>query len=282
LAKFPRSSKHTQRSGFVEKTLVDINNTLEQSLFAEQNARKQGLLQGLDPRLKIVALLLLVLAVNLSHNILIILVLYFLALWLAFFSKISLVFFIKRVWLLIPFFTGIVALPALFITPGSILVHLPLGLVITNTGVMTAAFLLLRVGTSVSFAVLLILTTPWNSVLKALGVLRVPAVVILILGMTYRYVHLLLHITNDMFLSRKSRLLRRMNGSEERHLVAATSGKLLNKSLQVSSEVFLAMQSRGFRNYPRTMDTFKMRWRDWLSGGVVFITIGLAIWLGRL
>ncbi len=282
MAKFPRSSKHTQRSGFVEKTLVDINNTLEQSLFAEQNARKQGLLQGLDPRLKIVALLLLVLAVNLSHNILIILVLYFLALWLALFSKISLVFFIKRVWLLILFFTGIVALPALFITPGSILVHLPLGLVITNTGVMTAAFLLLRVGTSVSFAVLLILTTPWNSVLKALGVLRVPAVIILILGMTYRYVHLLLHITNDMFLSRKSRLLRRMNGSEERHLVAATTGTLLNKSLQVSSEVFLAMQSRGFRNYPRTMDTFKMRWRDWLSGGVVLITIGLAIWLGRL
>ena len=282
MAKFPRSSKHTQRSGFVEKTLVDINNTLEQSLFAEQNARKQGLLQGLDPRLKIVALLLLVLAVNLSHNILIILVLYFLALWLALFSKISLVFFIKRVWLLILFFTGIVALPALFITPGSILVHLPLGLVITNTGVMTAAFLLLRVGTSVSFAVLLILTTPWNSVLKALGVLRVPAVIILILGMTYRYVHLLLHITNDMFLSRKSRLLRRMNGSEERHLVAATTGMLLNKSLQVSSEVFLAMQSRGFRNYPRTMDTFKMRWRDWLSGGVVLITIGLAIWLGRL
>jgi cobalt ECF transporter T component CbiQ len=282
LAKFPRSSKHTQRSSFVEKTLVDINNTLEQSLFAEQNARKQGLLQGLDPRLKIVALLLLVLAVNLSHNILIILVLYFLALWLAFFSKISLAFFIKRVWLLIPFFTGIVALPALFITPGSIVVHLPLGLVITNTGVTTAAFLLLRVGTSVSFAVLLILTTPWNSVLKALGVLRVPDVIILILGMTYRYVHLLLHITNDMFLSRKSRLLRRMNGSEERHLVAATSGALLNKSLQVSSEVFLAMQSRGFRNYPRTMDTFKMRWMDWLSGGVVFITIGLAIWLGRL
>ena len=261
---------------------MDINNTLEQSLFAEQNARKQGLLQGLDPRLKIVALLLLVLAVNLSHNILIILVLYFLALWLAFFSKISLAFFIKRVWLLIPFFTGIVALPALFITPGSIVVHLPLGLVITNTGVTTAAFLLLRVGTSVSFAVLLILTTPWNSVLKALGVLRVPDVIILILGMTYRYVHLLLHITNDMFLSRKSRLLRRMNGSEERHLVAATSGALLNKSLQVSSEVFLAMQSRGFRNYPRTMDTFKMRWMDWLSGGVVFITIGLAIWLGRL
>jgi len=37
------------------------------------------------------------------------------------------------------------------------------------------------------------------------------------------------------------------------------------QSLQVSSEVYLAMQSRGFRNYPRTLDTFKMRRTDWLA-----------------
>jgi len=192
-----------------------------------------------------------------------------------------LAFFVKRVWLFIPFFTGVIALPALFVTPGPVLVHLPLGVVITRTGFTTALFLLLRVGTSVSVAVLLVLTTPWNSVLKALGVLRLPAVIILILGMTYRYIHLLLHLTNDMFLSRKSRLLRRMNGPEERRLIAATSGTLLNKSLQVSSEVYLAMQSRGFRNYPRTLDTFKMHKVDWLSGALVLVTVAAAIWMGR-
>jgi len=275
------SSKRTARSSFVERTLMDINHTLEQSLFAEQTARKPGLLQGLDPRLKILSALLVLLAVGLSRNLLVIIVLYFLVLALALSSKVPLAFFVKRVWLFIPFFTGVVALPALFITPGSILVHLPLGLVITKTGLTTALFLLLRVGTSVSVAVLLVLTTPWNSVLKALGVLRIPAVIILILGMTYRYIHLLLHLTNDMFLSRKSRLLRRMHGPEERRLMAATSGTLLNKSLQVSSEVYLAMQSRGFRNYPRTMDTFKMRMRDWLSGVVVITMVAAAIWLGR-
>jgi cobalt ECF transporter T component CbiQ len=260
---------------------VDINHTLEQSFFAEQSARQPGLLQGLDPRLKILSALLMLLAVGLSRNLLVILVLYFLAFALALLSKVPLAFFVKRVWLFIPFFTGVVALPALFITPGPVLVHLPLGLVITRTGLTTALFLLLRVGTSVSVAVLLVLTTPWNSVLKALGVLRIPAVVILILGMTYRYIHLLLHLTNDMFLSRKSRLLRRMNGPEERRLIAATSGTLLNKSLQVSSEVYLAMQSRGFRNYPRTMDPFKMRMIDWLSGALVVITVAAAIWLGK-
>jgi cobalt ECF transporter T component CbiQ len=281
LSKFSRSAHHTGRSSFVERTLVDINHTLEQSVFAERTARLPGLLQGLDPRLKILSALLVLLAVGLSRSLLVILGLYFLALLLAFFSRIPLGFFIKRVWLLIPFFTGVVALPALFITPGPVLAHLPLGLVITQTGLTTAVFLLLRVGTSVSMAVLLVLTTPWNSLLKALGVLRIPAVVVLILGMTYRYIHLLLHLTNDMFLSRKSRLLRRMNGAEERRLIAASSGTLLNKSLQVSSEVYLAMQSRGFRNYPRTLDTFKMRRADWLAGALVAITAAGAIWLGR-
>jgi cobalt ECF transporter T component CbiQ len=275
------SPKQTHRRSFVERTLVDINHTLEQTLFAERTARGPGLLQQLDPRLKILSALLVLLAVGLSRSLFVILVLYFLVLVLAIFSRIPLAFFVKRVWLFIPFFTGLVALPALFITPGAVLVHLPLGLVITGTGLATALFLLLRVGTSVSVAVLLVLTTPWNSVLKALGVLHVPAVIILILGMTFRYIHLLLHLTNDMFLSRKSRLLRRMSRSEERQLIAATSGTLLNKSLQVSSDVYLSMQSRGFRNYPRTMDTFKMRTIDWLSGALVAITVAAAIWLGK-
>jgi cobalt/nickel transport system permease protein len=275
------SSNRSARSSFIERTLVDINHTLEQSLFAEQTARKPGLLQALDPRLKILSTLLVLLAAGLSRNLLVIIVLYFLALVLALFSNVPLGFFVKRVWLLIPFFTGVIALPALFITPGLTLMHLPFGLVITETGLTTALFLLLRVGTSVSVAVLLVLTTPWNSVLKALGVLRLPEVIILILGMTYRYIHLLLHITNDMFLSRKSRLLRRLHGPEERRLMAATSGTLLNKSLQVSSEVYLAMQSRGFRNYPRTMDTFKMQMIDWFAGAVVISIVAAAIWLGR-
>jgi cobalt/nickel transport system permease protein len=275
------ASKHKRRGGFIERTLADISHTLEQSLFAEQTAQQPGLLQHLDPRLKILATLLLLLAVSLSHNLIVIAALYMLVLILALASKVSLIFFVARVWLFMPFFTGVIALPALFITPGPALMYLPFGLVITQTGCQTALFLLLRVGTSVSMAILLVLTTPWNSVLKALGVLRIPAVVILILGMTYRYIHLLLNITNDMFLSRKSRLLRRMPGPEERRLLAATAGTLLSKSLQVSSEVYLAMQSRGFRNTPRTLDTFRMKWIDWVAGLVILLAAGAAIYFGR-
>lgn len=271
----------SKRHGFIERTLSDISHTFEQSLFAEEIARRHGLLQALDPRVKVLSLIGLLIAVGLSRSLLVIIGLYVITLILARLSQVPMGFFVKRVWLFMPFFTGIIALPALFITPGPPLVQLPFGLVITRTGAQTALFLLTRVSTSVSLGILLILTTPWNTVLKALGVLHVPDVFVLILGMTYRYIYLLLHTVNDMFLSRQSRVVGRLSGAEERRIIAASAGTLLGKSLHLSSEVYLAMQSRGFRGYPRTMDTFEMRRSDWVASGIVTLIVVVAIWLGR-
>jgi cobalt/nickel transport system permease protein len=270
-----------RRRGVVEHMLADVTSTLEQSLFAEEIARRRGLLQSLDPRIKVVSILLMLIAVSLSRSLAVIVGLYLVALALAWLSSVPMGFFVKRVWLFMPFFTGIIAIPAFFITPGPPLAHLPLGLVITRTGAMTALFLLLRVSTSVSLAVLLVLTTPWNSVLKALGVLHVPDVFVVILGMTYRYIYLLLHTVNDMFLSRKSRVVGRMSTADERRLLAASAGMLLTRSLDLSGEVYLAMQSRGLHGFPRTMDTWKMRALDWAWGAAMLAIAVIATWLGR-
>jgi cobalt/nickel transport system permease protein len=272
--------RRRRRAGFIERTLVDISHAFEQALFAEEIARRPGLLQRLDPRVKVVTTVALLLAVSLSRNLAVIAALYALALLLAWRSAVPLGFFVKRVWLFMPFFTGVIALPALFVTPGPPLAALPLGLVVTRTGALSALFLLMRVSTSVSFGVLLVLTTPWTSVLKALSVLRVPDAFILILGMTYRYIYLLLHTVNDMFLSRKSRVVGRLDGAGERRLIAATAGTLLSKSLHLSGEVYLAMQSRGYRGRPRTLDTFQMRAYDWGWGALLMLAAIAAIGLG--
>ena len=275
------SGPHRRRRTGLERTLAHIGDTLEQSLFAERIARQAGLLQSLDPRVKLVTTLAVLLAVSLSRRLPVIFALYCMTLALAWASAVPVVFFVKRVWLFMPFFTGIVALPALFFVPGEPLAHLPLGLVITRPGLMTALFLLLRVGTSVSTAVLLVLTTPWNSVLKSLSVLRVPDVFVVILGMTYRYIFLLLRVTGDMLLSRQSRVVGRMSGAEERRVLAAGAGALLSRSLQLSEDVYLAMQSRGLHGYPRTMDTARLRARDWVYGAAMLAVVAAAIWLGR-
>lgn len=269
------------RRNVFKRTLRGISETLERSIFAEEISSRPGLLQSLDPRMKLIAILALLIGVSLSHSLIIIAVVYLLATLLAVLSAIPADFFIKRVWLVLPFFTGLVVLPALFITPGPPLIRIPLGLTITRTGLITVLFLLLRVSTSVSLALLLILTTPWNAVLSALSVMRIPDVFILILGMTYRYIYLLLHIANDMFLSRQSRVVGRMSGAEERRVIAATTASLLSKSLNMSSQVYLAMQSRGFRGTIVMMKPFKMQPRDWVLGGVLLSVALIVIIIGR-
>jgi cobalt/nickel transport system permease protein len=269
------------RRGILERTLADLTHALEQSIFADNISRRAGLLQALDPRVKLVSLLGLLIATSLSRSLPVLVFLYGLTLLLAWQSSISVVFFIKRVWLFIPFFAGLIALPALFITPGPPLASLPLGLIITKTGFQSVVFLLLRVSTSVSFGVLLILTTPWTTLLKALSVLGVPDGFLLILGMTYRYIFLLLLITEDMFLSRKSRVVGRQNSAEQRRIVAASVGTLLGKSLDLSSEVYLAMQARGYHGQTRTLNAFQIRGIDWILGGGILLIAALAVWLGR-
>ncbi len=275
------SNRKAHRQSVLEHTLHGITEALERALFAEEISSRSGLFQSLDARVKLISVLALLIAVSLSRSLLIIAAVYVVVLLLAVLSKIPASFFVKRVWLALPFFTGIIVLPALFMTPGPALVHLPLGLAITRTGLTTVLFLLLRVSTSISLTLLLVLTTPWNTILSALGVLRVPDVFILILGMTYRYIYLLLHTANDMFLSRKSRVVGRLSTSENQKMLAAISGTLLNKSLTMSSEVYLAMQSRGFRGNMVTLQPFKMRARDWYWLSAFAATSVAAIILGR-
>jgi cobalt/nickel transport system permease protein len=269
------------RKNVVEHTLHGITETLEHALFAEEISARAGLFQSLDARVKVISTLALLIAVSFSHSLLVIAAIYLLTLFFAWTSAIPADYLIKRVWLALPFFTGLIVVPALFITPGPALVHLPLGLVITSTGVNTVLFLLLRVSTSVSLTLLLILTTPWNTVLSALSVLHLPDVLILILGMTYRYIYVLLRTANDMFLARKSRAVGYLNTSDHQRMIAAISGTLLNKSLNLSSEVYLAMQSRGFRGSIVTLKPFKMKSKDWLWLLIFLGITALAIFLGR-
>jgi cobalt/nickel transport system permease protein len=117
-------------------------------------------------------------------------------------------------------------------------------------------------------------------VLKAMRVLRVPVVFVVILGMTYRYIFVMLQTARDMFESRQSRMVGILEGPDRRRLASASVGVLLGKSFQLSSEVYLAMLSRGFRGEVYTLDDFQMRRRDWIALAGFVGVAALAFWLG--
>ncbi|HEY7280793.1 MAG TPA: cobalt ECF transporter T component CbiQ [Actinomycetota bacterium] len=274
-----------KKGSFVEKTISGGSNVIRQAVFSEDVAMGRGFLQGLDPRVKILCLFGLLVVTAFVRHLSILLALYASTLLLAAVSKLSLGFFIKRVWLFIPIFTGIIVLPAMFsfITPGNVILPLwswhgePVG--ITSQGLMASGIIVARVATSISFVVLLTLTTPWVRLLGALRALFVPKIFILIIGMAYRYIYLLLNSVTDMYMSRKARSVGNDQGDvkEGRRFVSATAGALFGKSHALSTEVHQAMVSRGYTGSPRTLTTSHVRAMDVAFTVAVLLTAVLVI-----
>jgi cobalt ECF transporter T component CbiQ len=282
MTQMPIAPARKRRSNFIERTVQSLADVFEQTLFAEELAERGGLLQRLDPRVKVIGLLLLVVAAATARSLAVMGALFVLAVALAHFSHVPIRRLATRVWLGVLGFTGLIALPAIFVTPGLVWLRLPLlDWPITMQGVKAALYLLVRVETATTLSALLILTTPWMHVLKALRVLRVPVVFVVILGMTYRYIFVLLQTAADMFEARRSRLVGKLRGAEQRQLASASVGVLLGKSLQLSSEVYLAMLARGYRGEVYLLDDFQMQRRDWAALALFVAVAAAAFWFGR-
>jgi cobalt/nickel transport system permease protein len=265
---------------FVESTLRGFSKALGKALVSEQTAAKNGLLQSLDPRARIIAIFVLVLTVTLCRKIEVVAALFFATTLIALASRIPIGTLLKRVWLIVFGFTGFIALPALFITPGDAVGAVG-PLTITAQGAQTAAMLILRVETAVTLTTALVLSTPWTQILRGLRSLWIPAEVISMLAMTHRYIFLLIETANQMFESRQSRMVGALSGAEQRRMAGRTAGVLLSKSMDLSGDVYMAMQSRGFAGEIRLLSDPTMRPIDIVALATVVCAAILTVWVGR-
>jgi cobalt/nickel transport system permease protein len=271
-----------RHTGVLARLIAGLLAVTAHALEAEHLARTDGLLQRLDPRLKTVGTLSLMVTAVQSRKLWVILAIFAVGMLLAWLSHVPLRTLATRVWISVLSFTGVLALPAIFLVPGDALYRLPLlGWTITAQGLGSAAYLIARAQTTATLALLLILCTPWTHVLKSLRVLRVPLVLVVVLAMTYRYLFVLLQTAQNMFEARRSRMVGRLQGPEQRRLIASSAGVLLDKTFHLSHEVYLAMQSRGFRGEVYTLDEFRMQAGDWTGLVVLLILVALTFWLGR-
>ncbi len=275
------ASSADKKKSFVEKTISGILNFFQESMISEGFAKRGGLLQSIDPRVKLVSLIVVIFAVSLTRDVEIIFVVYLLTLLLAYLSKIEILFFVKRVWVFVPIFAGIIVLPIIFnvFMPGDNLVTLatlgngtyigpillPSTIYITTQGTLSAVTFILRVATCVSIAVLLILTTKRDELFKSLRSLRVPKVYVLTLDMCYRYIFLLMDAVRDFYTAKKSRTITTLPMRDEQKWVAGRIGYVLVKSLDTSERVHKAMISRGFDGDVKLMHDYVMQKRDYAT-----------------
>jgi cobalt ECF transporter T component CbiQ len=264
----------------VGSTVLGFARALSRAMLSEETARRRGLLQSLDPRVRVLGVLALVLAVTLAHRIEAVAALLIVAVVLAIASRVNVKTLAFRVWMVVLGFTGVIAMPALFSIAGTPLLKVG-PMTVTEPGLRTAALLVLRVEAAVTLTTVLVLCTPWAQVLKALRSLRLPKEVIVMLAMTYRYVFLLIETAMQMFDSRRSRTVGRLAPAEQRRMVARTAGVLLSKSVETSNEVYLAMQSRGFRGDLQVLSDHSLTMWDCLGLTLFFLIATIVVWRGR-
>jgi cobalt/nickel transport system permease protein len=272
--------RHTR--GFIEKTTETLLRALQETLFAEQTAESHGLLQSCDARVKLAGIGALIISAVAVHRLWTLAAILAIAVLLAVVSRIPLPLLIKRVWIPVLAFTGVIALPAIFLVPGPVVYRVPvLGWPTTGAGFESAAFLVGRAETAASLVLLLVISTPWSRLLRALRFFKIPASVVVILELTYRYIFLLFRTTQEMIESRRARLVGYLEPKTQRRLAASTVAVLLDKTLQLSNDVHLAMQARGFRGEVRLLEDLRMKKADWLQLGSLLAIASAAIWIGR-
>jgi len=249
-----------RRSNFLTKTIRNMRVIICEDLQTEQYARQDGLLQQVNPRFKLITMIVLILGASMSRQIPFLLALWLVTLLLMGLSHLPVLVLQKRIWGVIPLITLIFALPVTLniIMDGSPLVMIyqsassshylgvnwPTTLFVSRQGAAAATFLFLRVGISLSLGVMLVMTTPLAEIFKSLRVLKVPSLFIMIIEMTYRYLILLLSISIEMFEARSLRTVGEMPAKWQRAQVGSSIAALFARSMALSEEVYQAMCAR--------------------------------------
>jgi len=272
---------------FIERSITGALSFLKESVFADQYAAKKGFLQSLDPRIKTITFMVFIVLIIFTKDIRVLFFMYALCLLLGSISKINLWFFLRRSWIFIPLFSIFIAIPALFniVTPGETLVALKIfgiKLTITRQGFFGASLFVARVVTSVSFAVLLTLTTKHFELLKVLRIFKIPQIFVMTLGMCYRYIFLFVEIVSSTYLAVKSRVGSRIHYRTGQHLAAWNIAALWQRSYRLNEDVYNAMLSRGYRGESFALNDFRTKTKDWLwvclvviiSAGVSYFNYG--------
>ncbi len=288
----PREVKGKARPDYLDRTLSHVRRLVKDTMFVEKWARREGFLQGLDPRVKLVGSLALVLAATLAHGQPVVWSVSAIPLVLALASGLPARAFLGRVWLSVPLFTGLIVLPATLnlITPGApvlVLFHangslgpwaLPGVVAVTRPGLDAALLVVGRAGGCVSAVILLTLTTSWSELLSGLRALHVSSVFVMVIEMSHRYAFVLVSLLEKTHLAKRSRTIRASSAKGERAWVGSRIGAVLQRSRALTEDVYHAMLARGYDGEPRTLRRMRMSRNDWLYA--LFSVTLLAVLLG--
>lgn len=269
----PANGKAAPGSGFLEKTLDNVASAMLRVLDSEESASRPGLLQGINPVVKITALSALIFAAGLTENFMMLFAIIIITGVLARLSRIEFILLAKRV-LPALIFTSVLMVPVVFGLGG-----LDMGgpSLTRHGGVVSAGFFVLRVAAMTGLASLLLLCTRHADVFKGLRAMPLPSFFVTALFMTFRYLFILLKTAEDAALARKARQIGPVAMAEAQRWFAGRVGLLLKRSYNTAEEVTDAMGARGFTGAIKTFRSEGFKGMDYVWLFAAFFVFFLSI-----
>lgn len=271
---------------FIDSGISHLGKVIKTGYVQWELASKDSLFHRIDARIKVLFLVFFIIIVNLKKEILPEIIIALFVFGLTAISRLNLFNFYKKVISLGFIFGFLIVLPSAFnvITKGEVILpfihlsrsydfwiyHVPETIGITREGISGVAMLTLRVLNSVALSFLILYTTSFSEIIRALKVFKVPDAILMIITLTYKYIFIFAKTVEDMHLAKKSRMLGEVTNTGARKWIAGRIAFMFRKTQQRCEEVFKAMLGRGFSDTIKLYGFRKMNSMDMAAGFLLF------------
>jgi cobalt/nickel transport system permease protein len=266
----------------VPQSLRDLVEGAESLVYIEDLSGKRGLLQAINPLVKLVAIVFMIVAALFITSLFYLALICAVPIVLALVSRIPLRYLVSRTFF-IPVFAAIITLPILFLTPGHPIAQTNLGnfaFVITMEGLQKVLVFSVRVWFCVASLSLLVLSTGFDNLLRLLSSLRTPTLIVQLFSLTYRYFFVSIHEAQSVLIAKEARTYvhRRTINYQALKDFGSILSTLFIRTYERSERVYMAMKSRGFEiENKKRLSLPAFRLRDFFFATTIFIAFGLLL-----
>ena len=293
LPEFLRENQHftleqsdkVYKPSFIDRTLAGTAGFVQAGYEQYFTAVKPGYFQKISPQAKLIALLVNIVLLGLIQEITFQVVFAILLACCYLISGIQPGWIYKRIGLLALFFGFFISIPAALnlVNPGKVVIpvfkldhachwwiySIPEVTGFTKEGLFMVARFTLKVANSVALVLLIMYTTPFYKIIKALRVFKVPDLFLMVIMLTHKFIFILSKTATDTFMAMKSRWWDNKVPTGRKKLVGGRIGYIFRRSWKRYEEVYKAMVSRGFSGEMQLCYESKINNRDYL-----FVALG--------
>ncbi len=258
--------------------------------FLDPYRPRESLIHRLDPRVKFVLTLAFILTSALTPFGAwpVYVLLFSIVLSVQVLSELGVGYVLKRSSLALPFVLA--ALPIIFTAKGVPLVNLPLGLNISSEGVERFFGIAVKSWLSVQMAIVLAASTPFPDLLVAMRAIKLPRLLVAIVGLMWRYLFVLADEALRLMRAREARSGHpaqpgvKVGGSLawRARVTGGMVGNLFLRSFERADRIYAAMVSRGYDGEVRTWPLSPLSPGQWIVLGLGLGTLALLVVGGAL